>query len=176
MLYLSFLLNNTQKQKLLPALAYFKQHSICSAYEDISALHITLKAISEDNNHKQIIDLMDLWKEQYAQNKSITVVANSFNHFDDNIWWIGMNNSWRLYEIKNEFEQLAKQNNINVEKDKYEYTPHITIAFNVQQIKNDFNPKFLYPIPLEINTIVLWGYDHKIKHVHLSETLYMVDI
>lgn len=177
-LYLAFILDNNEKQKLLPAITYFKQHSICDTYEDTSALHITLKMIqNDDTKHKDIINLMNIWHNKYAKG-SIKVIATKFNRFingKEPVDWIGIDNSLRLYQIKNEFEQLAKELNINIVKDQFAYTPHITLAFNAK-LKNNFVSEFLYPIELNIEKIALWGFDNMIKNVHMAATLYMVNV
>lgn len=115
---------------------------------------------------------MNIWDKRY--NRTIQVQADSFCQFNNNIHWIGLSNSFILYQIKNEFEALAQQLNINLLKDQFNYTPHITIAFNAKRIE-PFNTKF-DPIDLNINSIILWGYDEKIRNAHISSALHIINM
>lgn len=175
-LFIAALIREEDKSKLQVPLNYFKQHSSGSDYEDLAALHITIKEISNDDQHKEIINLLREWNNRYRR-LAFTVQAKdfyNFNNSNNSISWIGINNSLPLYQIKFELEQIAQKMNIPIFNDKFKYTPHITVAFNAECNKN-FNSNFK-PIDLVIDRIVLWGYDHKIKNVHLASTLYIINL
>lgn len=179
-LYLAFVLSNEDKQALKLPLDILKENTYAedndfSFYEDTSAFHITLRKLcNDDTKHKEAINVMNIWNRLYAQG-TITVYADSlcqFNNSNNVIEWIGMSDIFPLYGIYQQIEQVSKELKFPLIEEQYQYTPHITIAYNIKY-KNDFNRKFI-PIPIEIKQMVLWAYDNKIKNVHLASIMHSV--
>lgn len=175
-LFLAFKLENSEKQKLKYPLDILKRNSACDEYEDISAFHITLKKISDDDTtHDEVINILNTWHDLYARGP-ITVYADKLCRFENNpnntVDWIGMSQTLPLYRIKSEIEKVAKELKYNMCEDNFPYTPHITCGFNVKYIDN-FDKNFI-PIPIEIRSIVLWAYDHMLRNVHIASTMYEV--
>ena len=175
-LFLAFPINNFDKQQLKIPINQFSKHLVSGDLEDSAALHITLLHVLDDDIYPTI-KMMKLWEQYYkSQRQSFIVKANKFNHFND-IYWLGLDNALPLYQINAEFRKLADYLNISYDKSHGDYTPHITISFNsVVGDANQMSKLSFNPIPITIDSIVLWGYDEKIKNVHISSILYQINL
>lgn len=172
-LFLAVTLSNEDKDKLRIPYNYAIANSSCNRYEDPSAYHITIKKIAENEQNEEIIKLLQAWELEYQHNK-FTVDIKNFYHFDGGIEWMGVNNSFELYKIKDEIETVAKSFDININKDKFAYTPHVTIGFDFHE-NDGFNHVF-DSIPVTIDNITLWGFDEKLNGTHISDVLYKMDL
>jgi 2'-5' RNA ligase len=180
-LFLAVTLSNEDKLKLKKPLNYLQAHADCNRFEEISALHITMKKITtDDSQHGKVIDILKAWEHSYNHAK-FTVDVKNFYKFPGGIEWMGINGSFPLYIIKHEIECVADEfaKNLNdykdvFQKDEYSYTPHITVGFDVTE-HNDMVRTF-DSIPIVVSNIVLWGYDNKLNGVHMADTLYQCDL
>lgn len=75
---------------------------------------------------------------------------------EGNIVWVGVRDSFPLYQIKKDLEETIKSMQIKMEPPQFKgYTPHITMAYNC--ILNDgFNTLFEEDEPVPIRSICLW--------------------
>ena len=172
-LFLAVTLSNEDKDKLRVPYNYAITNSSCDRYEDPSAYHITMKKIAEDSQNEEIIKLLETYQKKCLHTK-FNVNIKNFYHFDGNIEWMGVNNSFGLYEIKNEIETLANEMNIKINDDKFPYTPHVTVGFDFHENDN-FNHTF-DNIPVLVDNITLWGFDEKLNGTHISDILYTINL
>ena len=184
-LFLAAIISNEDKEKLNVPLLYLKQHSECPQYEDSSAFHITIRKVCDDDSHyDKVIDILKAWEKEYVH-KPFEVKIKNFYHFPGhkegtNIEWMGVHSSFPLYNMKYQIETVANEYAkydiaYNVfEEERFDYNPHVTVGFDLVE-HEDFNKNF-EPIPIVIRNIVLWGYDTKIRNVHLADILYNINL
>ena len=167
-----FLVCKFDSSKLKPQLNYFKQHAKAEYFEDETALHITLRKLrNDDSSIHDLTKLLDIYQQTYDCSP-MKMYAKNFYKFDRNIYWIGLQDSFSLYIVKHQLEELAMKYDISLDKEDFSYTPHITLAFNAQ-VDSSFNTRFK-PVPITVTSIQLLAYDHKIGNAHISSVMHEI--
>jgi len=93
--------------------------------------------------------------------KPFDLKLQNFGQFpgrDDNgnVVWVGVRDSFPLYEIKKDLEETIQSMQFKMEKSQFKgYTPHITMAYDCK-LKEDFNTLFEEDEPVTIKSVCLW--------------------
>jgi len=171
-LYIMVDFNNETKQKLYEKQLILKQN--CSGkFENFSAFHITVSFLSEEikMQNEALKAMQSLDKLKY---KKFQIFAKDFKNFEGGIYWVGVHNCLELYKIKYDIEKFLKQENFNISPSKFTgYTPHITMGYNVEELK-EFNKTFK-EIPIIIDNICLW-HSRKVNDEYIQECLYRINL
>lgn len=156
-LYLAVEIPEDIKRKLAVPQTTLKQNCLDGEWEDPTKFHITVRFLTEDNDYetqKKAIEALKLFEVTY-QPKKFEIIAKNFYKFEQGVMWIGVHNSFPLYEIKYQIEDCFKKVGRELPKDQFEgYTPHITMGYNVKE-KPNFNQEF-EGIPIVIDNVSLW--------------------
>lgn len=88
------------------------------------------------------------------------VTLQNFNQFknDDSgsVVWVGLKNTFPLYQIKKQLEETMQSLQVKIEKSQHNgYTPHITMGYDVV-MNEDFEMNFEDDEPITIKSICLW--------------------
>lgn len=173
-LYLAIELEREDKQKLFEKQLYLKKHCEAEKWEDMDGFHITVKFIGEDHDFTNIIPILRKWEQEYNP-KIVQVDAKNFYRFEQGVSWIGVANSFPLYQYKHQIEEVAMKLGHQLKKDDHDgYTPHITMGYGVKE-SNSLNREF-ESIPVTVNNITLWGYAPKVNGVHVTNELYKINL
>lgn len=92
--------------------------------------------------------------------KQFDVKLQNFNQFKrdegGSVVWVGVRDSFPLYQIKKQLEETMQSLQISVEKSQFKgYTPHITMSYDTI-LNEDFNTLFEDDEPIKIKSIALW--------------------
>lgn len=171
-LYIAFDLSVQDRNKLIPLQTYLKQNSTGDLV-DPTTFHITCRFLSENQDNVNLaMDAMKLFKDRYLVDK-IQLEAKDFCKFEQGVMWIGVNNSYPLYEIKNKIEKCLLEVGFPLKKDKYGgYTPHITMGYDVEEFST-LNRQFI-GVDLTIDNLSLWA-GFKANGVHIKNCTYKID-
>ena len=101
------------------------------------------------------------------------IFGNKVNRFDGGAMWVGVDNSFRLYQIHYGLEEKLKQVGYQKPKSKFVgYTPHITMAYNTPKI--DFTFK-MNKVAIPLSNITLWN-SFKVNGQYVDNFLYRIDL
>ncbi|AEO93499.1 gp240 [Bacillus phage G] len=148
-----------QKQLLV------KQNSTQGDFVQPETFHITvLFCVGGDGGYSrsEYVELLDEFGRRYKdQLKPFDLKLQNFCQFpgrndNGNVVWVGVRDSFPLYEIKDNLEKTIQSMNIKKEKSQHNsYTPHITMAYDCI-LKDGFNTLFEEDEPVTIKSLVLW--------------------
>lgn len=169
-LYLAVDFNNETKELLAKKQILLKQYST-GEWEDPSKFHITVKFLAEEQiNANTALLAMKMFDEMYKPNK-FEVIANGFRQFDHGVAWIGVDNSFPLYQIKYQIEECLRKCNFPLQPERFDgYTPHITMAYDFNN-PNLGTINFQEPLPLIVDNLSLWA-SPKCNDTYITNCLY----
>ena len=173
-LYLAVEIDDKTKQLLAQKQLILKQNCVKGEWEDPTRFHITVRFLANDDRmHEKAMEALKLWGDTY-QPKQFQAFAKDFHKFEQGVMWIGVDQSFPLYEAKYQIEDcFMKVGNQLSKGDFPSYIPHITMGYDVQESPT-LNWNF-EPIPFVINNISLWnGFKVNSKYIH--NFLYRVDL
>ena len=140
---------------------------------DPNDFHITLDYIGEnEDDFEKVVDAMKIYeKETDLYNQY--VFANKVGRFDKGAMWIGVDDSFKLYQIHYRMEELLEQVGYQKAPGSFpNYTPHITMAFNTP--KMDFTVK-MSKVPIPVTNITLWN-SFKVNGQYVDNFLYKINL
>lgn len=164
-LYIAFELSQKDKDKLIPFQTYLKQNAI-GDFVDSTTFHITCRFLSENQENVNLaIEGMKLFDKKYLVDK-IELEAKDFCKFEQGVMWIGVNNSFPLYEVKKKIEECLIEVGYPLKKDTHKgYTPHITMGYNIKE-ESTLNRQFI-GVDLTIDNLSLWaGFKCNDQYIH----------
>ena len=84
--------------------------------------------------------------------------------------WIGVDNSWLLYDIRYKLREIYTEVGYTPAPDKFKgYTPHITMAYNI-----DMKPNIeMKPVTIPLTNISLWN-SFKVNDAYVDNVLYSI--
>lgn len=139
-----------------------KQNSIQGDFVQPETFHITVLFCAGDGTGYSRTDYknaLDELGKKYTP-KQFQIKLENFGQFKNNdngsVVWVGVRDSFPLYELKKNLEQTLHDMNVHIEKTQFKgYTPHITMGYDVI-LKDNFNTNFIDNEPVTIKSIVLW--------------------
>mgnify|MGYP000863366117 CR=1 FL=1 len=144
-------------------------------WEDPEDFHITLDYIGEDESGAdKVVEAMHLFEKEIDSSMyNQYIFGNKVNRFDGGAMWVGVDNSFRLYQIHYGLEEKLKQVGYQKPKSKFVgYTPHITMAYNTPKI--DFTFK-MNKVAIPLSNITLWN-SFKVNGQYVDNFLYRIDL
>lgn len=156
-----------------------KQNSVSGDFSDKESFHITVLYVGNDiKDRKSYMEVLDKLKEKFNP-KPFEIYLQNFNFFDNNgdsegkIAWIGVKNSFPLYQLKYNIESIIKEMDLYVEPNRFNgYIPHITMGYNVV-MSNTLNTVFVDDKPIKIKSICLWD-SFKANDTYITNKIYEV--
>lgn len=172
-LWLAVELNDDIKKKLAKEQVLLKQNCKKGDFEDPTRFHITVKYLSDEIiNHECVIKAMQKYKDDFKPCR-FKITARDFYKFEQGVMWVGVHQSLPLYIMKKNIEKCLNEVGYNLPKDKHkQYTPHITMGYNVQEL-NSLNNKF-NGIEIDVDNLSLWN-SFKANDVYIHNKMYSIN-
>ena len=140
-----------------------KRNSIQGDFVQPETFHITvLFCVGGYGGYSRsdYVKALDEMGKRY-NHKQFSLNLQNFGQFpgrdnNGNVVWVGVKNSFPLYQIKSDLEETIKDMNVKIEPSQFKgYTPHITMAYNCL-LKEEFNTVFDDNEEITIKSISLW--------------------
>ena len=169
-LYLAVDFNNETKKLLAEKQRLLKQY-LAEEFEDPGAFHITVRFLAEDQiNVNTALLAIQMFDQMYKPNK-FQIFANGFRKFPQGVAWIGLDQSFPLYELKYQIEDCMRKCNFPLNEERFDgYIPHITMAYDFKH-DNIETINFGEPIPIIIDGLHLWA-SPKCNDTYITNCLY----
>ena len=142
-------------------------------WEEPSAFHITIDFLGEDEtDYDKAEEAMHIFHQRYNKYDYIgkSLYGNLVNTFEGGVLWIGVDNSWLLYDIRYKLREIYTEVGYTPAPDKFKgYTPHITMAYNI-----DMKPSIeMKPVTIPLTNISLWN-SFKVNDAYVDNVLYSI--
>lgn len=168
-------------QKLKQKQLEVKQGSIKGDFVQPETFHITVLFCvggTSGYSRTEYINALDEYKKRFNP-RQFNIQLENYGQFenskDGNVVWVGLKNSFPLYEIKKNLEDTIKSLNVHVEKSQFSgYTPHITMAYDAT-LKDDFDVKFEDSDQITIDSISLWD-SFKANGTHIYNKVHEIKL
>lgn len=164
-IYFAVEFDEKTNQRLKEKQFLIKQNSIQGDFVQPETFHITLTfCVGGDGGYSRgdYINALDEFGKRFKEkHKPFDLKLQNFCKFpgrNDNgdVVWVGVRDSFPLYEIKNDLEETIQSLQVKIEKSQHNgYTPHITMAYDCI-LKDGFSTLFEEDEPVTIKSIVLW--------------------
>lgn len=169
-LYLAVTISDKQTRDTLGLYQTQLKQQLEGDWVDSTTFHITVEHLGNDEvDSKKVINGLKLFEERYKP-KSFYAFATKVNRFEQNVLWIGVNNSFKLYEMRYQILDMLKETGYQKMESKFEgYTPHITMGFKVEDKSFVCDIK---KVPILIDNITLWN-SFKCNGAYVENKLYV---
>lgn len=156
-----------------------KQNSYFGDFVQPETFHITILFCAGDGtdySRTDYINALDKFSEIYKP-KKFEIQLENYGQFhnggEGSVVWVGVKNSFPLYNIKKNLEQTIRNMNVKIEKSNHKtYTPHITMGYDVK-LKEDFNCLFEDNEEITIKSLVLWD-SFKANDTHVYNKIHEI--
>lgn len=164
-IYFAVEFDNKTIQKLKQKQLIIKQNCKQGDFVQPETFHITiLFGVGGDshNARSDYIKVLDEFGRRFKNKyKPFNIKLQNFGQFpnggeEGNVVWIGVRDSFPLYQIKKDLEKVIEDMGVKKEKSQFpNYIPHITMAYNCI-LNEGFQTQFEDDEPITIKSICLW--------------------
>lgn len=164
-IYFAVEFDERTNQRLREKQLLVKQNSIQGDFVQPETFHITtLFCVGGNSGYSRsdYVKALDEFGRRYKDKlKPFDLKLQNFSQFpgrdsDGNVVWVGVRDSFPLYELKKDLEETIESLQVKIEKTQFKaYTPHITMAYDCI-LKEEFNTLFEEDEPVTIKSLCLW--------------------